>query len=137
MLEQRTNNLPKVVVWGLIYQNKKILICQRNEKGDHPLKWEFPGGKLKDAENNQEALKRELKEELNIEVVIQEHLTTVNYIYPDFEVKMHVYECMMISNNITLNEHVGYEWSKVGELENLKWLDADIQIIDLLKNKYK
>ena len=57
MLEQRTNNLPKVVVGGLIYQNKKILICQRKEEGDHPLKWEFPGGKLKDAENNQEALK--------------------------------------------------------------------------------
>ena len=55
MLEQRTNNLPKVVVGGLIYQNKKILICQRKEEGDHPLKWEFPGGKLKDAENNQEA----------------------------------------------------------------------------------
>ena len=68
MLEQRTNNLPKVVVGGLIYQNKKILICQRNEEGDHPLKWEFPGGKLKDAENNQEALKRELREELNIEI---------------------------------------------------------------------
>ena len=50
MLEQRTNNLPKVVVGGLIFQNKKILICQRKEEGDHPLKWEFPGGKLKDNE---------------------------------------------------------------------------------------
>ena len=68
MLEQRTNNLPKVVVGGLIYQNKKILICQRKKEGDHPLKWEFPGGKLKDNENNQEALKRELKEELDIEI---------------------------------------------------------------------
>ena len=68
MLERRTNNLPKVVVGGLIYQNKKILICQRKEDGDHPLKWEFPGGKLKNYENNQEALKRELKEETQLEL---------------------------------------------------------------------
>ena len=68
MLEQKTNNLPKIVVGGLIYQNKKILICQRKKEGDHPLKWEFPGGKLKDSENNKEALKRELKEELSIEI---------------------------------------------------------------------
>ena len=137
MLEQRTNNLPKVVVGGLIYQNKKILICQRKEEGDHPLKWEFPGGKLKDAENNQEALKRELKEELNIKVKIQEFLITTNYTYPDFKVKMHVYECKLISEKITLNEHIGYEWSKIDELKDFKWLDADIQIIDLLLNKYK
>ena len=52
----------------LIYQNKKILICQRKEEGDHPLKWEFPGGKVKELEDNQEALSRELKEELNIEI---------------------------------------------------------------------
>ena len=68
MPEQRINNFPKIVVGGLVYQNKKILICQRKEEGDHPLKWEFPGGKLKDSENNQEALKRELKEELSIEI---------------------------------------------------------------------
>ena len=65
MLEPKINNHLKVVVGGLIYQNKKILICQRKEEGDHPLKWEFPGGKVKDLEDNQEALIRELKEELN------------------------------------------------------------------------
>ena len=66
MLEPKIDNQFKVVVGGIIYQNKKILICQRKEEGDHPLKWEFPGGKVKDLEDNQEALSRELKEELNI-----------------------------------------------------------------------
>tara|TARA_B100001540_G_C15342255_1_gene432993 strand:+ start:121 stop:525 length:405 start_codon:yes stop_codon:yes gene_type:complete len=127
------------VVAAIVWKNNQILSAQRGDSKYEYIKYrhEFPGGKIEQDETHEETLKRELKEELNIEVVIQEHLTTVNYIYPDFEVKMHVYECMMISNNITLNEHVGYEWSKVGELENLKWLDADIQIIDLLKNKYK
>ena len=68
MLEPKINNQIKVIVGGLIYQNKKILICQRKEEGDHPLKWEFPGGKVKELEDNQEALSRELKEELNIEI---------------------------------------------------------------------
>jgi len=68
LLEPKINNHLKVVVGGLIYQNKKILICQRKEEGDHPLKWEFPGGKVKELEDNQEALSRELKEELNIEI---------------------------------------------------------------------
>ena len=68
LLEPKINNQLKVVVGGLIYQNKKILICQRKEDDDHPLKWEFPGGKVKDLENNNEALRRELKEELSIEI---------------------------------------------------------------------
>ena len=68
MLEPKINNQFKVVVGGLIYQNKKILICQRKEEGDHPSTWEFPGGKVKDLEDTQEALIRELKEEIGIDV---------------------------------------------------------------------
>ena len=112
MLEQKTNNLPKIVVGGLIYQNKKILICQRKKEGDHPLKWEFPGGKLKDSENNKEALKRELKEELSIEV--NEMIFFDEYLY----------EYKKLSKNLKLVFFQIFQFE--GEIQNkvhqqLKW----------------
>ena len=88
MLEQKINNQPTTVVGGIIYQNKKILICQRKEVGDHPLKWEFPGGKLRDFEENQEVLRRELKEELNIEIIEMSFFDEYLYEYKELSKKL-------------------------------------------------
>ena len=127
------------VVAAIVWKDSKILSTQRGDSKYEYIKYrhEFPGGKLEQGETHEETLLRELKEELNIKVKIQEFLITANYTYPDFKVKMHVYECKLISEKITLNEHIGYEWSKIDELKDFKWLDADIQVIDLLLNKYK
>ena len=134
MLEQRTNNLPKVVVGGLIYQNEKILICQRKEEGDHPLKWEFPGGKLKDNENNQEALKRELKEELSIE--INEMIFFDEYLYEYKKLskilKLVFFQIFQFEGEIQNKVHQQLKWIDISKLGDYDFLEGDLKIINKL-----
>ena len=136
MLEQRTNNLPKVVVGGLIYQNEKILICQRKEEGDHPLKWEFPGGKLKDSENNKEALKRELKEELSIEV--NEMIFFDEYLYEykklSKNLKLVFFQIFQFEGEIQNKVHQQLKWIDISNLGDYDFLEGDLKIINKLKN---
>ena len=136
MLEQRTNNLPKVVVGGLIYQNDKILICQRKEEGDHPLKWEFPGGKLKDNENNQEALKRELNEELSIE--INEMIFFDEYLYEYKQIsknlKLVFFQIFKFRGEIQNKVHQQLKWIEISKLGDYDFLEGDLKIIDKLMN---
>ena len=136
MLEQRTNNLPKVVVGGLIYQNEKILICQRKEEGDHPLKWEFPGGKLKDSENNKEALKRELKEELSIEV--NEMIFFDEYLYEykklSKNLKLVFFQIFYFEGEIQNKVHEQLKWIDISKLGDYDFLEGDLKIINKLKN---
>ena len=136
MLEQRTNNLPKVVVGGLIYQNKKILICQRKEEGDHPLKWEFPGGKLKDNENNQEALKRELKEELNIEIYEMFFFDEYLYEYKKLSKKLKLifFQIFQFGGEIQNKVHQQLKWIEISKLGDYDFLEGDYKIIDKLMN---
>ena len=136
MLEQRTNNLPKVVVGGLIYQNEKILICQRKEEGDHPLKWEFPGGKLKDSENNKEALKRELKEELSIE--INEMIFFDEYLYEYKKLskilKLVFFQIYQFEGEIQNKVHQQLKWIDISKLGDYDFLEGDLKIINKLMN---
>jgi len=136
LLEQRTNNLPKVVVGGLIYQNDKILICQRKEEGDHPLKWEFPGGKLKDNENNQEALKRELNEELSIE--INDMIFFDEYLYEYKKIsknlKLVFFQIFQFEGEIQNKVHQQLKWIEISKLGDYDFLEGDLKIIDKLMN---
>ena len=136
MLERRTNNLLKVVVGGLIYQNKKILICQRKEEGDHPLKWEFPGGKLKDYENNQEALKRELKEELGIEIYEMIFFDEYFYEYKKLSknLKLVFFQIFQFKGEIKNKVHQQLKWIEISKLGYYDFLEGDFKIIDKLIN---
>ena len=136
MLEQKTNNLPKIVVGGLIYQNKKILICQRKKEGDHPLKWEFPGGKLKDSENNKDALKRELKEELSIE--INEMIFFDEYLYEYKKLskilKLVFFQIYQFEGEIQNKVHQQLKWIDISKLGDYDFLEGDLKIINKLMN---
>ena len=136
MLEQKTNNLPKIVVGGLIYQNKKILICQRKKEGDHPLKWEFPGGKLKDSENNKEALKRELKEELSIEV--NEMIFFDEYLYEykklSKNLKLVFFQIFQFEGEIQNKVHQQLKWIDISKLGDYDFLEGDLKIINKVMN---
>jgi len=136
LLEQKTNNLPKVVVGGLIYQNEKILICQRKEEGDHPLKWEFPGGKLKDNENNQEALKRELKEELSIEINEMIYFDEYLYEYKKLSkiLKLVFFQIFQFEGEIQNKVHQQLKWIDISKLGDYDFLEGDLKIINKLKN---
>lgn len=124
------------VVAGIIMYGENILCVQRPENNLEYIskKFEFPGGKIEDGESKKEALKRELIEELNITPKIQNLYLTVVHEYPDFELTMHSFICIIHSTDITLNEHISMEWLKIEELNILDWAAADVPIVDKLMN---
>lgn len=121
------------VVCAIIKINGKILVTQRSEKMSLPLKWEFPGGKVEFEETEVDCIRRELKEELNIDVDVQERLDPVVYSYPDFKIKLIPYVVKYISGNIILNEHAQYKLLNISELLILDWAEADISIVNQIK----
>ncbi len=119
------------VVAAIIKKDNKILATQRGY-GNFKGWWEFPGGKIEENESKEEALKREIKEELNAEIVIDSFYKTIEYKHQDFYLILHCYFCSLISNSIHLIEHQNYKWVTKEELKDLNWLPADIEIISSL-----
>ena len=112
----------------------KIFATQRGY-GDWKDWWEFPGGKMEAGETPEEALKREIREELSTEISVDEFLCTVEYDYPAFHLKMHCYLCSLLTEALHLNEHEAAKWLTKEELDSVKWLPADMLVIDALKNR--
>ncbi len=122
------------VVAGVIFCKDQILCVQRPKNKYHYIseKFEFPGGKINTGETKEEALNRELWEELNLLPRIQSLYLTVVHRYPDFELTMHGYLCEVESKQLTLHEHIDQKWLPVHELYTLDWAAADIPIVDKL-----
>jgi len=94
-----------------------------------PLKWEFPGGKIKRNESPDSCLRRELKEELEIAVSVQEALSPATHRYPTFTVTLHPFRCAIESGTLTLHEHAAVLWLQPEELLCLDWAEADLPVI--------
>lgn len=126
------------VVAGIIEKDNKYL-CTERDKGKFTYssyKWEFPGGKIEQGETNEVALKREIKEELGLDIEINNYFCGINYTYPDFELTMYLYECTPVGNDISLNVHKAYKWATLEELSTLDWTSADKIVVDkLIKEK--
>ena len=125
------------VVAAIIYFNNEVLCVQRpeNEYSYISKKFEFPGGKIEAGESKQEALKREIIEELNINPSIGDLFMTVVHSYPDFELTMHSYICEVTNKDVVLNEHISLKWLTNENLNQLDWAAADIPIVNkLVKN---
>jgi len=122
------------VVAAIIKLHNKILCVQRNENKYEYIskKYEFPGGKIEIGESKIEALKREIEEELNMEITIQDEFLTVEHQYPDFKLTMYSFNCLAKNDKITLTEHIAFQWLPKSELANLDWAEADIPIVDKL-----
>jgi 8-oxo-dGTP diphosphatase len=122
------------VVAGVIFWEDQVLCVQRPKNKLHYIseKFEFPGGKIEEGETKEEALHRELFEELNLATKIKSFFLTVVHQYPDFELTMHSFKCEVDSKELTLNEHVDQKWLKINELTALDWAAADIPIVDKL-----
>ena len=116
------------VVAAVIYDNNKFLITKRKHKLFNGL-WEFPGGKIEENESHQQALIREIKEELEIVIEVKDFITTVEYQYSNFYLIMHVYKCVKINGEINLNVHSDIKWISKEQVNEFEWVPADIQII--------
>ena len=117
------------VVAAIIRKGDKIFATQRGY-GDFKDWWEFPGGKMEAGETPEEALKREIREELSTEISVDEFLCTVEYDYPAFHLTMHCYLCSLLTEALHLNEHEAAKWLTKEELNSVKWLPADLEVVE-------
>ncbi len=120
------------VVAAIIRKDNKIFATQRGY-GEWKDWWEFPGGKMEPGETAEEALKREIREELSTEISVDELLCTVEYDYPQFHLTMHCYLCSLLTEALHLNEHEAARWLSGEELDSVRWLPADLQILPQIK----
>lgn len=124
------------VVAAIIKKNNQILIAQRL-KGDFAGQWEFPGGKIENGETSEEALKREIIEEMEIEINVEEFLITAEYNYPNFHLHMDCFICSIENDNMVLNDHSAIKWIPINEnIKNINWVPADVQVIEAIQTKY-
>lgn len=119
------------VVAAIIIRDGRLFATQRGY-GEWKDWWEFPGGKMEPGEMPEEALVREISEELATEVRVGKLLTTVEYDYPQFHLTMHCYLCTVISGHLSLLEHEDARWLAQDELHSVNWLPADVEVIEIL-----
>ncbi len=117
------------VVAAIIQKDDRIFATQRGY-GEWQDWWEFPGGKMEVGETPEEALVREIREELSAEIRVGELLTTVEYDYPKFHLTMHCFLCTLVGEALHLNEHEAARWLSKEELDSVKWLPADEIVIE-------
>lgn len=125
------------VTCAIVLFDKKILVTQRSEKMKLPLKWEFPGGKLEHGEDEETCIKREIKEEINIEIEIVKKLLNNIHDYGTFKINLIPFIAKHISGDVILTEHESYKLLNPDELLNLDWAGADILIVEEFLNEKK
>ena len=119
------------VVAAVIRREGRIFATQRGY-GDFKDWWEFPGGKIEPGEHPQEALVREIREELDATVEVGALLKTVEYDYPAFHLTLHCFWCTLAGESLHLNEHEAARWLSAGELSSVRWLPADEELMPLI-----
>ena len=119
------------VVAAIIRKGDEIFATQRGY-GEWKDWWEFPGGKTEPGESPIQALRREIREELDTEIRVDKYLTTIEWDYPKFHLIMHCYLCSLLDDSLHLNEHEAARWLRADELQSVKWLPADDQLLPLI-----
>lgn len=121
------------VVAAVIERDGLILATERGY-GEYIGLWEFPGGKVEPGETGEEAIVREIHEEMNADIDIERFIMTVDYDYPSFHLTMHCYLAHLVSA-FELLEHQAAKWVDAGDAEKLEWLPADVEVLDELKDQ--
>ena len=124
----------KYVVAAIIRRDDRVFATQR---GYGPWKdyWEFPGGKIEGGETPEEALRREIREELSAEIQIEKQLHILEYDYPDFHLRMHCFLCSLAGESLHLNEHEAARWLGPEDLRSVNWLPADLGLLPLIEQE--
>ena len=119
-----------------IHRDGKIFATQRGY-GEYKGKWEFPGGKREEGESGEEALEREIREELDSKIKIEKLICTTDYDYPGFHLTMDVYLASLIEGRLTLLEHEDAKWVSLDDIDALDWLPADWSVIEEIKRHFR
>ena len=130
----KTVKVVAAIIKAVNENGETIIFATQRGYGDFKGGWEFPGGKIESGETPQEALKREIIEELDTEVSVGELMDTVEYDYPQFHLSMDCFWCQIVRGNLVLKEHEAARWLTKDELNNVEWLPADITLIEKSRN---
>ena len=130
----KTVKVVAAIIKAVNENGETIIFATQRGYGDFKGGWEFPGGKIESGETPQEALKREIIEELDTEVSVGEMMDTVEYDYPQFHLSMDCFWCQIVRGNLVLKEHEAARWLTKDELNNVEWLPADITLIEKIRN---
>ena len=130
----KTIKVVAAVIKSINQNNEPCIFATQRGYGEFKGGWEFPGGKIEAGETPQEALKREIKEELDTEISVKDLICTVEYDYPKFHLSMDCFWCEIINGNLILKEHEDAKWLTKDNLDSVEWLPADILIIKKIKS---
>lgn len=130
----KTVKVVAAIIKAVNENGETIIFATQRGYGDFKGGWEFSGGKIESGETPQEALKREIIEELDTEVSVGELMDTVEYDYPQFHLSMDCFWCQIVRGNLVLKEHEAARWLTKDELNNVEWLPADITLIEKIRN---
>ena len=114
-------------------KGETVIFATQRGYGDFKGGWEFPGGKIEEGETPQEALKREIMDELETEIIVGELVDTIEYDYPTFHLSMDCFWAEIVSGELVLTEHAAAKWLTKEELDSVEWLPADITLIEKIK----
>ena len=129
----KTVRVEAAVIKAIDENGEPIIFATQRGYGEFKGGWEFPGGKIEEGEIPQEALKREILEELDTEISVGELIETIEYDYPTFHLSMDCFWCEIVNGNLVLKEHEAAKWLKREELGSVDWLPADVTLIEQIK----
>lgn len=122
------------VIKSLNDKGQTIILSTQRGYGEFKDSWEFPGGKIENGETPQEALKREIMEELDTQIEVGTLIDTIEYDYPDFHLSMDCFWCEIVRGNLVLKEHENAKWLTKEQLQDVEWLPADIKLIESIRD---
>ncbi len=129
----KTIRVVAAIIKAVNDKNKPIIFATQRGYGDLKGGWEFPGGKIENEETPQEALKREIMEELDTEIAVGDMIDTIEYDYPTFHLSMDCFWCEVVNGDLVLKEHEAAKWLTKEHLNDVDWLPADITLIDKIR----
>ena len=131
----KTVRVVAAVIKAINENGEPIIFATQRGYGDFKDGWEFPGGKIEEGETPQEALKREIMEELDTEISVGESINTVEYDYPTFHLSMDCFWCEIVKGDLVLTEHEAAKWVTKEQLNSVEWLPADIKLVENISTK--
>ena len=129
----KTIRVVAAIIKAINENGEPIIFATQRGYGDFKGGWEFPGGKIEEGETPQEALVREIREELETEIAVGELIDTIEYDYPTFHLSMDCFWAEIVSGNLVLTEHAAAKWLTKDKLDSVEWLPADITLIETIR----